>query len=288
MPTILDMGERGRETTSIEAPTPSTLTAKDGIEIFEPIFKSWPTEPMDVETSDRTKETIHLHELLLSNPDIFSLLIAMAPYEPSVYARKGQERAVEGILTLNHNDPSVLYVLPLIEPYPLTKKGNELLPAAETTTMLAGSAQAERPGILSHEKPPTQDYEDTLTIIGAVSLEKNTILDENGNHTHFAVRQKTTLANGLTDGSAGNVFKADGAHTAGFRGYGMPISFRFGSTEPTDAIYIPKEFLPKEQAYGVYYKEAADVALGAALQIMYQRIGRQRFSDQLRRIASAA
>jgi hypothetical protein len=292
MRTILDIGKQGADTLDIEAPTPSRL-AIEGIEIFEPIISPIETESINVDTDRGIKEPVDMHRLRLSDPVIFGIVHAMALYAPIVYAQKGQERAVMGMLSLNYDEtgtyrrPSIS-VLPLVTPYPLIKKGRELLPAPEMATMLAGSAHAEGPGVGSHNRPPIQDYEDTFTLLGAISLGKDTILDENGNHTHFKVRKRTTVANSLTDGTLGNVFEPNGDSLAGFSGYGMPMIFRWGNTQPTDAIYIPAKFLPKEQAYGVYYDQAADIALGAGLQVMYGRQGRQAFTDQLKRIADTA
>ncbi len=292
MRTILDIGKQGAETFDLETPTPSRL-AVEGIEIFEPIISPFRTEPLDADTGNGIKETVQMHELRLSDRLVFGIVHAMALYGPVVYARKGQDKAVMGMLSPNYDEtgtyrrPSIS-VLPLVTPYPLISKGGELLPPPEVATMLAGSAHAEGPGVGSHNKPPVQDYEDIFTILGAISLGKDTILDENGNHTHFKVRQRTTVANGLTDGTLGNVFEPNGDNLAGFSGYGMPIIFRWGNTQPTDAIYIPAKFLPKEQAYGVYYDQAADIALGAGLQAMYDRQGQQAFTDQLRRIADTA
>lgn len=292
MRTMLDIGKRGAESVDIESPTPA-VHLTEGIEQFEPIIRQFKTEAVEVDTDSGIKKTIRMHRLLVDHPMVFGLLFNMAPYEPIVYARKGQQRAVLGMISPNYDEtgsfrrPSIS-VLPLIVPRPLILSGNDLLPDAETATMLAGSAHAEGPGVGSHNRPPLKDYEDNLTIIGAVSLDKNTILDKNGNHTHLDVRRSTSVANGLTNGTLGNVFQPDGDKLAGFGGYGMPLVFEHGSTQHDDAILIPEGFLQKEQAYGVYYKEASKIALGATLGIMYERQGQQEFTDKLRRIAEAA
>jgi hypothetical protein len=292
MRTILDIGKQGAETFELETPTPDNL-AIEGIERFESILRQFSTEQIDVDTDLGTKETIRMHKLLLSDPQVFGLVHAMAPYEPIVYARKGQKEAVMGMLSPNYDETGsfrrpTISVLPLTTPYPLTSKGGELLPASEMATMLAGSAHAEGVGVGSHNNPPAKDYEDNLTFIGAVSLGQSTILDKDGNHTHFKVRQKTTIANSLTDGTLGNVFSPSGDNLAGFSGYGKPILFSQANSQPTDAIFIPAKFLQKEQAYGVYYDQAADITLGAGLQVMYERQGQQAFTEQLRRIADTA
>jgi hypothetical protein len=289
MKNILDIGKQGAEFMDVAAPTPSV--AVEGVQRFTPIVDRFPTSRIESEVNDGTKRSVEVHTLLLSNPQVFSLVWEMAMYEPMVYARKDNRTAM-GILSPNFDDEGayrlpIVKVLPLKTPYPLISRGSDLLPDAQMATMLAGSAHAEGKGSGGHDRPPEQDYEHKLTFIGAISLGQKTIT-ENGRHVQHAERTRTSVATGLTNGSLGNLFVADGDRTGGFSGYGVPLTFQQGSVKPTDAIFFPKGFLHNEEAYGAHYTDASRIAYGAGLQIMYQRQGQKAVSDQLKQIAKAA
>ncbi|MGH7240718.1 MAG: hypothetical protein ACREGB_00285 [Candidatus Saccharimonadales bacterium] len=289
MRSILDIGNQGAECMDVAAPRPSV--AVEGVQRFTPIVDKFPTSRVESEVNDGTKRSLEVHTLLLNNPQVFALVWEMAMYEPMVYARKGNRTAM-GILSPNFDEhgasrlPTVK-VLSLKTPYPLVSRGTDLLPDAQMATMLAGSAHAEGKGSGGHDKPPEQDYEHRLTFIGAISLGKNTIT-ENGRHLQHAERTRTSVATGLTNGSLGNIFAADGDRTGGFTGYDIPLTFQQGAAQLTDAIFFPKSFLHNEAAYGVHYTDASRIAYGAGLQIMYQRQGQQAVSDQIKQIARSA
>lgn len=289
MRTILDIGQQGAEFMDVAAPTPSV--AVEGVQRFTPIIDRFPTSRIESEVNDGTRRSVEVHTLLLDNPQVFGLVWEMAMYEPMVYAKKGNRTAM-GILSPNFDEDGAdrlptIKVLPLKTPYPLVSKGTDLLPDAQMATMLAGSAHAEGKGSGGHDKPPEQDYEHKLTFIGAISLGKNTI-SENGRHVQHAERSRTSVATGLTNGSLGNLYVADGDRTGGFTGYGIPLTFQQGVVQPTDAIYFPKGFLHNEAAYGAHYTDASRIAYGAGLQIMYQRQGQEVVSDQIKQIARSA
>jgi hypothetical protein len=289
MRNILDIGKQGAEFIDVAAPSPSV--AVEGVQRFTPIVDRFPTTTIESEVNDGTKRSVEVHTLLLNNPQVFGLVWEMAMYEPMVYARKGNRTAM-GILSPNFDEhgsdrlPTVK-VLPLKTPYPLISRGTDLLPDAQMATMLAGSAHAEGKGSGGHDKPPEQDYEHKLTFIGAISLGKNTIT-ENGRHIQHAERTRTSVATGLTNGSLGNIFVADGDRTGGFSGYDIPLTFQQGAAQPSDAIFFPKGFLHNEAAYGAHYTDASRIAYGASLQIMYQRQGQQAVSDQIKQIGRTA
>ncbi len=286
MRNILDIGKEGAEFIDVAVPRPSV--AIEDMQHFTSIVDRFPTSKIESEVNDGTKRNVEVHTLLLNDPQVFGLVWEMAMYEPIVYARKGNRMAM-GILSPNfdehgtHRLPAIK-VLPLKTPYPLISRGTDLLPDARMATMLAGSAHAEGKGSGGHDKPPEKDYEHKLTFIGAISLGKSTIT-ENGQHVQHAERTRTSVATGLTNGSLGNIFVADGDRTADFPGYGVPLTFQQGVAQPTDAIFFPKGFLHSEAAYGVHYVDASRIAYGASLQIMHQRLGRQAVSDQLKQIA---
>jgi hypothetical protein len=289
MRNILDIGNAGAEFMDIAAPTPSL--AVTGVQQFTPIIDRFPTTSIEAEVNDGTKRSVEVHSLLLSNPQVFGLVWEMAMYEPIVYARKGNRIAM-GILSPNFDQDGAsrlpaIKVLPLKTPYPLVSRGSDLLPDAQMATMLAGSAHAEGQGSGGHDKPPAQDYEHKLTFLGAISLSKNTIT-ENGRHIQHAERGRTSVATGLTNGSLGNVFAADGERTGGFTGYDIPLTYQQGAVQATDAIFFPKGFLHNEAAYGTHYIDASRIAYGASLQIMHQRYGQQAVSDQIKQIGRLA
>jgi hypothetical protein len=289
MKNILDIGKQGAEFMDVAAPMPSV--AVEGVQRFTPIVDRFPTSKIESEVNDGTRRSIEVHTLLLNNPQVFGLVWEMAMYEPMVYARKGNRTAM-GILSPNFDEhgsdrlPTVK-VLPLKTPYPLISRGTDLLPDAQMATMLAGSAHAEGKGSGGHDKPPEQDYEHKLTFIGAISLGKSTIT-EKGRHVQHAERTRTSVATGLTNGSLGNLYVADGDRTGGFDGYDVPLTFQQDAVQPTDAVFFPKGFLHNEEAYGAHYTDASRIAYGAGLQIMYQRQGQQAVSDQIKQIARSA
>jgi hypothetical protein len=289
MRNILDIGKQGAEFVDVSAPTPSV--ALEGMERFTPIIDRFPTTRIDSDVNDGRKKSVEVHTLLLNNPKVFGLAWEMAIYEPIVYARKG-DRTEMGILSPNFDEhgedrQASIKVLPLKTPYPLISRGTDLLPDAKMATMLAGSAHAEGKGSGGHNRPPELDYEHKITFIGAISLGKNTIT-ENGRHVQHALRQKSSVATGLTNGSIGNIFVPDSDRSGGFSGYGMPLIFRQESLQETDALFIPKGFLYNEEAYGVHYVDAALITYGAARQIMNERIGQEAVSDKIKQIARAA
>lgn len=292
MKTILDIGKQGAELMDVAAPTPSV--AVEGVQLFTPIVDQFPTSRIESEVNDGTRRSVEVHTLLLDNPRVFGLVWEMAMYEPMVYARKGNRTAM-GILSPNFDESGsfrlpTIKVLPLKTPYPLVSKGTDLLPDAQMATMLAGSAHAEGEGSGGHNKPPEQDYEHKLTIIGAISIGKNTIV-ENGRHIQHAERNRTSVATGLTNGSLGNLYAADGDRTGGFTGYDIPLTFQQGAVQPTDAIYFPKGFLHNEAAYGAHYTDASRIAFGFGLLKLYQRQRQDAVSavsDQIRLLAITA
>ena len=289
MRNIIDIGKQGAELADVLPPTPSV--AIEGVQRFTPIVDKFPTSKIEAEVDDGTKRSLEVHTLLLSNPQVFSLVWEMSMYEPMVYARQGN-RMVMGILSPNFDEEGIkrlpsIKVLPLEHPYPLVSRGTDLLPDAQMAIMLAGSAHAEGAGSGGHDKLPEHDYEHKLTFLGAVSLGKNTIM-KNGKHAQHAERVDSSVATGLTNGSLGNIFVPDGDRTGGFTGYGLPLIFRNGGPGPTDAIYFPKGFLENQAAYGVNYTDASHIAYGASLQILYQRQGQEAVSDQIKQIADAS
>jgi len=290
MRNILDIGSRGAEFMDVAAPTPSVDLV--GVQQFSAIVDKFPTSKIECEVNDGTKREVEVHALLMSNPQVFKLIWEMSIYEPMVYARSGK-RLVMGILSPNfdnhgENRLPQIKVLPLITPYPLVARGTDLLPDARMATMLAGSAHSEGKGSGGHDKPPEQDYEHKFTFLGAISLGKNTITTEKGKHVQHAVRQQASVATGLTNGSLGNIFVPGGDRTGDFTGYGMPVVFDAGKTEPGDALYIPKGFLHNEEAYGVHYPDASRITYGAGIKIMYDRIGQGAVSEQIRQIAQTS
>lgn len=286
MRNIVDIGEQGAEFMDVAAPRPEV--AVEGVQIFTSIVDKFPTTKIESEVNDGTKRSVEVHTLLLSNPQVFKLVWEMSMYEPMVYARKG-DRTAMGILSPNFdeygaNRLAAIKVLPLKTPYPLLADGADLLPDAQMATMLAGSAHAEGRGNGGHDKPPELDYEHKLTLLGAISLGKNTITQD-GKHIQHAERGRTSVATGLTNGALGNLYTPDGDRTGGFTGYDIPLTFQQGAVQPTDAIFIPKGFLHNEQAYGAYYVDASRIVYGAGLQILHQRQGKQVVSDQIKQIA---
>jgi hypothetical protein len=289
MRTIVDIGRQGADFVGAAAPQPHI--ALEGAQRFTPIIDRFPTTTIQGEVSDGTKRSIEAHTLLLNNRQVFGLVWEMAAYEPIVYARQG-DRAVMGMLSPNFDGngaqrlPSIK-ILPLKTPYPLISRGTDLLPDAQMAIMLAGSAHLEGQGGGGHDIPPEQDYEHKFAFIGAVSLGKDTII-ENGQHIQHAERTRTSVATGLTNGAVGDIFVPDGDRTGGFTGYGMPVTFHQETIQPADAIFFPKGFLHNQDAYGAYYADATQIAYGASLQIMYQRQGQQAVSDQLQQITRVA
>lgn len=271
----------------VTAPTPDI--AVEGIDRFTPIIDRFPTTRIESDTDDGTKRNVEVHALLLHNPRVFGLVWEMAPYEPIVYARQGN-RTEMGILSPNFDEygetrlPSIK-VLPLQTAYPLVRRGSDLLPDARMATMLAGSAHAEGKGSGGHDKPPTQDFEHKLAFLGAVSLDRKTIM-QGGSHVQHAERRRSSVATGLTNGALGNIFARNGEQSGGFNGYGTPLVFQQYATKAADAIFFPKGFLHHEVAYGAHYIDAARIAYGASLQIMYERQGRRAVSDKLKQMSS--
>jgi hypothetical protein len=289
MRNILDIGNQGAEFMDVVAPSPSV--AVEGVQRFTPIVDRFPTSRIESDVNDGTKRSVEVHTLLLNNPQVFGLMWEMAMYEPMVYARKGNRTAM-GILSPNFDEYGTgrlpgIKVLPLRSPYPLVARGTDLLPDARMATMLAGSAHAEGQGSGGHDKPPEQDFEHKLTFLGAISLGKNTIM-QNGRHVQHAERGRTSVATGLTNGTLGNLYVPDGDSTGGFTGYDVPLTFQREAVQQTDAIFIPKGFLYNEAAYGTHYTDASRVAYGAGLQILYERQGQQAVSDKIKQIARVA
>lgn len=288
MRNIVEIGKQGAEQMDVAAPMPEV--AVEGVQQYTHIVSRFPYQKMEAEVNDGTKKSVEVHTLLLNNPQVFGLVWNMAEYEPIIYARQNG-KTVMGILSPNYDShgeyrlPSIK-VLPLRQAYPLISKGTDLLPDARMATMLAGSAHAEGKGSGSHNKPPHEDYEHKVTFLGAVSLGKSTIT-ENGAHVQHGVRKRSSVATGLTDGKLGNIFVPDESRTGEFTGYGTPVIFEPGKTQPTDMVYIPKGFLEHEAAYGAHYVDAARITYGASLQIVHERLSRQVVSDRLAQIRSA-
>lgn len=265
-------------------PTPGL--AVEDVQQYAQLVGIFPTIKIPTEANDEDKIDIEAHGLLMRNPQVFGLVQAMAPYEPIVYARKG-DRTVMGILSPNYDEqgenrlPSIK-VLPLQRAYPLISSRGNLLPNAQMATMLAGSAHAEGPGSGSHNRPPSEDFEHKLTFLGALSLNRETIKGTDGSHVQHTIRRKSSVAAGLSNGQLGNIFVPNG--DGDFPGYDMPLVFEPGKALGSDAIYFPKGFLEHPEAYGVYYTDAARIAYGASLEILRQRRGQQVVSEQMRRI----
>lgn len=285
MRNIVDIGKQGAEHVDIDTPGPHQLVT--GIEPYLPVIEKFPVTKIEAEINDGTKKSIEVHSLLLNNPQVFGLAWHLAMYEPIVYAQQA-DRTVMGILSPNFDEhgqqrrPS-LKIIPLKQAYPLIQQGTDLLPDAQMATMLAGSAHAEGAGVGSHAVAAERDYEHKLAIVGSISLGRNSITAD-GKHMQHALRHRSSVATGLSDGSLGNIFTADGQRTGGFPGYGMPMIFHPDTAQSTDTIYLPKGFLNSERAFGAYYTDAATIAYGASLQIMYDRMGQGLVNSQMAQI----
>ncbi len=288
MKNIIDLGKKGAEHVGLESPTPGLVVS--GIEPYIDVINRLPVTKIEAETGVGTKKDIEVHTLLLKNPKVFQLMWQAAVYEPIVYARQGNKTAM-GILSPNYDTngdnrlPSIK-VLSLARPYPLISEGGELLPDPQMAIMLAGSAHSEGKGSGGHDKPVDQDYEHKLAITGAVSLGRTSIT-EGGAHVQHAVRDRSSVATGLSNGSLGNLY-VPSADTAGFSGYGEPMIYHQDKVGVHDAIYFPKGFMNSEKSFGVHYTDAARIAYGAGLQILFDRKGQQSVNDSISRIAGQA
>jgi hypothetical protein len=239
---------------------------------------------------DGVIKDIEVHTLRLDDARVYGLVWQMASFEPMVYARQGDGRAVMGMLSPNFDGDGAdrlhsIKVLPLQRPRPLVRRGTDLVPHAETATMLAGSAHAEGKGVGGHDVAPAHDYEHKTGFLGAVSLGRQTVVDGTGRHVQHAVRERSSVATGLTNGQLGNLFVPNGADTGGFSGYAMPLFFSQDTVGPSDTIYWPKDFLNRDEAYGVHYDEAARITYGAGLKILHARLGEADANSRLARMA---
>lgn len=300
MRNIVDIGKQGAEHVDVAIPT--AQVELDGRAPFLHVIGGFPVQKIPTAVEDgtpRISADVEVHSLLLqdrrdpTDRRVFDLVWHFALYEPMVYASKAGRPAVMGMLSPNFDSegkvrqPSIK-VLPLLQPYPLIKRGKaDFAPDENMATMLAGSAHSEGEGSGGHDKPVEEDYEHRLTIVGAASLGKDTILNEEGEHVQHGERQENgSVAASLTDGKLGNLFVPDGDQTGGFTGYAPPLVFEWGQLTPQDAIFFPKSFLGRDQAYGAHYEEGARIVYGAGVQIMYARLGQQAVSARLQKIAS--
>ncbi len=292
MRTILDIGQAGAEHIDMTTPRPEITMA--GLAPYLGIVAKLPTEKLPVEVDSGVQKDIEVYNLRLSDPKQFELVHRLALYEPMVYAKQGS-RVVMGMASPNYDThgeqrQASIKILPLQTPYPLVMKTSQTVePDARMATMLAGAARAEGKESGSHQVPVAQDYEHKLTMYGAVSLGRATILDDSrSQHVNHKVKAVSSVARGLTDGQLGNIFQPGSSETAEFTGYGMPMFFYPGRITAEDAIYLPKSFVDSELGFGVHYADAARIAYGATLQILYTRQGEAAVTSQINRLAKAA
>lgn len=284
MKTILDLGKKGGETIN-EEPILHGMRQNDAHLLRDiEIVQRFPAMTIDVESSEGVKGSVEVHALALGNSRAFDFITQLATHAPMVYVR-AQGRSAMGMLSPNYDTngefplPS-LKVIPLRQAYPLT---NKRLPDPVMATMLAGGVAAESKGVGGHGIPPEVDFEHKATILGSVSVGDPDIAT---NHANHAVRKKSSLVTGLTNGSLGTLYQPDRA-VSEFTGFGEPLLIEKSAATRQDFIYIPKSFLDApEQAFGVYFDEAPRILLGAGLQVLYERTAPSEVNNQIRRIGA--
>lgn len=253
-------------------------------------LRSLPHARHAAETDNGIIEDIDVRLLPLDNPQGFRIAHRLAAWEPVVYARQGNNPAVMGMMSANFDNQTDMRsndirIIPLLRPRPLTAEGK---PHAESAIMLAGAVMLERAGVgLDQPGVAMAEPEHKLTLSGALSLDNPAIAIAHRNHD---IRQAGgSTAQALTSGDLGTLYAADNAQY-GFNGYGEPLVFRLGQTQPNDMLMIPDSTLGEGEYWGSSPAMAEVSPLrvmhGAGLHILGQRTGAmEAVADRLRRLA---
>lgn len=288
---ITDYGARGAE--HLESYTAPKIQEIDPtFQSYVNIVKQFPKVNLEDDASDGSKRPLSAHALPIGNERVFELLHAFSVYEPLVYLGTNGQKASMGIMSPNHDDHGHsrnpdLKIIPLFTPYPLNVKGQyDLTPDARMMTMLAGAAHSESAGVGGHGDVDN-DLEHRATILGAISIGDSSKAISHANHD--VRRQNGSVVSSLSNGQLGNIF-APNTSENDFTGFGQPIVISKETAGKKDFVYIPESFVGSESAFGVTYKDADRIMLGAGLQALYSRnpdngLGRSIVGDQIKNIA---